>query len=111
LGVDEMKYRVPLSIVSADSPTVGDVSNTFRKAHQITSGSKGNLVLTASDGIDWYQYTASDEELLIQELGLSGPVVDVTLSNEKYQIFLNTLLGKTITFAVYAFTTVRHLSP
>jgi hypothetical protein len=107
--IDEIEYRVPLSIVSADLPTVGDVRDAFRNAHPITSGYRGNLVLTASDGSHWYQYAARDEKLLIQELGLPGPDVDVTLSKENYQIVVKTMTRRTIALEVYAFTTVRQL--
>jgi hypothetical protein len=107
--IDEKEYRVPLSIISVDMPTVGDVSNAFRNAHQVPAGCEGNLVLTAPDGSAWHQYMARDEKLLIEDLGLPGPVVKVTLSKEKYQIFINTLLGKIPTFWVYGFTTVRQL--
>jgi hypothetical protein len=107
--IDEKEYHVPLSIISADLPTVGDVSKAFRKAHQISVGCKGNLVLTAPDGRTWYQYMARDEKRLIQELGLPGPVVKVTLSNEKYEIIIRSLTGKQFTVGVYAFTTVDQL--
>jgi large subunit ribosomal protein L40e len=107
--IDEKEYDVPLSIVSADLPTVGDVSNAFRSAHQIPPDCKGNLALTAPDGKIWHEYTARDENTLIQELGLLGPVVKVALSNEKYQIILNTMTGKKCTFGVYPFTTVGEL--
>jgi hypothetical protein len=46
------------------------------------------------DGNDWYQYTARDEKLLMQELWLPGPVVEVTLSKEKYEIVSQKLDGK-----------------
>jgi large subunit ribosomal protein L40e len=72
-------------------------------------GCKGNLVLTAPDGSTWYQYLARDEKRLIQELGLPGPVVKVTLSNEKYEIIIKTMTGKSCTCGVYAFTTVEQL--
>jgi hypothetical protein len=108
--IDEKEYHVPLSIVSADLPTVGDVRNAlFRNAHQTPSGCKGDLVLTAVDGSTWYQHMARDRKLLIQELGLPGPVVKVTLSNEKYEIFVETLTGKRFACGVHAFTTVDRL--
>jgi hypothetical protein len=112
--IDEKEYRVPLSMLPSDFPTVGDVSNAFRNAHQIPAGCQGNLVLTAPDGSTWYQYAARDEKLLIQELGLPGPVVKVTtLSNEnendKYEIIVQTLTGKLISYRVYAFTTIHQL--
>jgi hypothetical protein len=107
--IDEKEYDVPLSIVSADLPTVRDVSNAFRNAHQIPPDYKGNLALSAPDGKTWHEYTARDEKTLIQELGLLGPVVKVALSNEKYQIKLNTMTGKTTTFWVYPFTTIGEL--
>jgi hypothetical protein len=102
--------KIPLSMLPSDFPTVRDVSNAFRKAHQIPAGCKCNLVLTTPDGSAGYQYIARDEKLLIQELGLPGPVVKVTtISNEKYEIMVKTLTGKTLTFGVYAFTTLRQL--
>jgi large subunit ribosomal protein L40e len=53
---------------------------------------------------------ARDRKLLIQELGLPGPVVKVTLSTEKkYEIFVETLTGKRLACGVYAFTTVDRL--
>jgi ubiquitin len=46
---------------------------------------------------------------LIQELGLPGPVVKVTLSEKKYQIFVKTLIGRCLKVGVYAFTTIEKL--
>jgi large subunit ribosomal protein L40e len=105
--IDEKEYHVPLSMLPSDLPTVGDVSNAFRNAHQIPSECIGNLVLTAPDGSTWYQYTDRDEKLLIQELGLPGPIVKVALSNKRYDIILKTQMEKCLTFGVYAFTSVR----
>jgi ubiquitin len=107
--VEGKECIVPLSKLPSDFPTVGDVSNAFRNAHQIPGGCKGNLVLTTPDRSALYEYMARDEKLLIQELGLPGPVVKVTLSNEKYEILLKTMTGKTLTLEVYAFTTIRQV--
>jgi hypothetical protein len=86
--IDEKVYHVPLSIVSVDLPTIGDVSKAFRNAHQISPGCRGNL---------------------IQELGLPDPVTKDTSSKEKCEMFIETMTGKSPTVGVYAFTTVSQL--
>jgi large subunit ribosomal protein L40e len=107
--IDGKTYRVPLAILSPDSPTVGDLKNAVQKSYQVASDDNCTLILTTPGGGTWYQYNACDEKLLIQDLGLQGPVVDISLSRDMFQIFIKTVTGKTIELRAYAGTTIGKL--
>jgi hypothetical protein len=102
LRANGKENRFHLSTLSSEFLTIGDL----KKSVPCDSGHK--LLFRSPSGKTWHQENPRDDNLLIQELGLSGPVVNV-ISLQPFEVYVE-MMGNAISiFKVYITTTVYHV--
>jgi hypothetical protein len=106
--IETVHWKVPrfgnrfhLSALSSEFLTIGALKKSM------PYDSEHKLVFISRSGNACHQENPRDDNLLIQELGLAGPIVNV-MPLQPFYVYVETM-GDTITLKVYQTTTVYHV--